>query len=71
MVRGADDYTIHTKQSAIDVVLNIFTSLVTVYSRTVTVELPPAGSADVNDGESPVSEVSSVEARSVEKESKR
>ena len=31
------DYEIKTEQSAIDIVMNIFTSIVTVYSRTVTV----------------------------------
>lgn len=34
---GAADYEIRTEQSFLDVVMNIFTSLVTVYSRTVTV----------------------------------
>jgi len=34
----AEDYTITTQQSAIDIILNIFTSYVTVQSRTVTVE---------------------------------
>ncbi len=37
MVGDADDYVIKTEQSALDVVINIFTSWVTVYSRTVTV----------------------------------
>lgn len=37
MAAGASDYTIETEQSALDVVINIFTSLITVYSRTVTV----------------------------------
>ena len=37
MVEGASDYTIETEQSALDVIINIFTSIVTVYSRTVTV----------------------------------
>ena len=37
MVMGASNYTIETEQSALDVVINIFTSIVTVYSRTVTV----------------------------------
>lgn len=37
MSEGATDYTIQTEQSALDVVINIFTSWVTVYSRTVTV----------------------------------
>ncbi len=34
---SAADYTIKTEQSALDVIINIFTSVVTVYSRTVTV----------------------------------
>ena len=38
MAAGATDYTIKTEQSALDVVINIFTGLVTVYSRTVTVK---------------------------------
>lgn len=37
MAAGAQDYTIKTQQSALDVVINIFTGLVTVYSRTVTI----------------------------------
>ena len=37
MADGATDYTIDTEQSALDVIINIFTSWVTVYSRTVTV----------------------------------
>jgi len=37
MSGGASDYTIKTEQSFLDVVINIFTSMVTVYSRTVTV----------------------------------
>lgn len=37
MAAGAPDYTIKTEQSALDVILNMFTSMVTVYSRTVTV----------------------------------
>jgi len=37
MAAGTTDYTIKTEQSALDVVINIFTSWVTVYSRTVTV----------------------------------
>ena len=37
MAGGADDYTIKTKQSFLDVVINIFTGAVSVYSRTVTV----------------------------------
>jgi hypothetical protein len=34
---SAADYTIKTEQSALDVIINIFTSVITVYSRTVTV----------------------------------
>ena len=34
---GASDYTIETEQSALDVIINIFTGIVSVYSRTVTV----------------------------------
>ena len=34
---GAADYTIETEQSALDVIINIFTGVVSVYSRTVTV----------------------------------
>ena len=37
MANGAADYTIETEQSALDVIINIFTSVVSVYSRTVTV----------------------------------
>jgi hypothetical protein len=37
MAGSAKDYTIKTEASALDVVLNIFTGWVTVYSRTVTV----------------------------------
>lgn len=37
MAGTADNYTIRTEQSALDVVINIFTGLVSVYSRTVTV----------------------------------
>jgi len=37
MAAGASNYTIETEQSALDVVINIFTSIVTIYSRTVTV----------------------------------
>jgi hypothetical protein len=37
MAGQAADYTIKTQQSFLDIVLNIFTSSVTVYSRTVTV----------------------------------
>lgn len=34
---SAADYTIKTEQSVLDVIINIFTGAVTVYSRTVTV----------------------------------
>ena len=37
MAGNAADYTIKTEQSALDVIINLFTSAVTVYSRTVTV----------------------------------
>ena len=37
MAAGEVDYTIKTEQSALDVIINIFTGWVTVYSRTVTV----------------------------------
>lgn len=37
MAAGATDYTIKTEQSALDVVINIFTTWVSVNSRTVTV----------------------------------
>ncbi|MCK4305351.1 MAG: hypothetical protein KAY24_14025 [Candidatus Eisenbacteria sp.] len=37
MTEGATNYTIKTEQSALDVVINIFTGMVTVGSRTVTV----------------------------------
>ena len=37
MAAGATDYTIETESSALDIVMNIFTSYVTVTSRTVTV----------------------------------
>ncbi len=37
MADGASNYTIDTEQSALDVIINIFTSIVSVYSRTVTV----------------------------------
>jgi len=38
MAVGAVDYSIKTEASALDVIINIFTGMVTVYSRTVTVE---------------------------------
>lgn len=36
MAEGATDYTIKTEQSALDVIINIFTAYVSVVSRTVT-----------------------------------
>jgi len=38
MAGDAQDYTITTQGTFLDVVINIFTSMITVYSRTVTVE---------------------------------
>lgn len=37
MAAGQDDYTIETEITPLDFVINIFTSFITVYSRTVTV----------------------------------
>ncbi len=37
MAGGAADYEIKTEQSAMDIILNLFTGMITVYSRTVTV----------------------------------
>ena len=37
MAAGATNYSIHTEQSVLDVIMNIFTGVVTIYSRTVTV----------------------------------
>jgi hypothetical protein len=37
MASGATNYEVKTELSALDVVLNIFTGFVTIYSRTVTV----------------------------------
>jgi hypothetical protein len=37
MAGGATDYTVTTEQSVIDVIINIFTSWITVYSREITV----------------------------------
>ena len=37
MAGGASDYEIQTEYSFLDIVMNLFTSIVTVYSRTVTV----------------------------------
>ena len=34
---GATDYTVKTEQNVIDVLMNLFTAWVTIYSRTVTV----------------------------------
>ncbi len=37
MADGASNYTIDTERSALDIIINIFTGIVTVHSRTVTV----------------------------------
>ncbi|MDO9576918.1 MAG: hypothetical protein Q7J16_03455 [Candidatus Cloacimonadales bacterium] len=37
MAGGAANYEIKTEQSAMDIIMNLFTSCVTVYSRTVTI----------------------------------
>jgi len=37
MSGGAENYEIKTEQSALDIVMNIFTGMISVYSRTVTV----------------------------------
>ncbi len=37
MAAGAQDYTIKTESSALDIIINIFTGIITVNSRTVTV----------------------------------
>ena len=37
MSGGAENYEIKTEASALDIVMNFFTSLISVYSRTVTV----------------------------------
>ncbi len=37
MAAGATNYSIHTEQNVLDIILNIFTSYVTITSRTVTV----------------------------------
>ena len=37
IAQGTADYTIKTEQSALDVIINIFTGMVSVYSRTVTI----------------------------------
>ncbi|HPR18100.1 MAG TPA: hypothetical protein PLD62_07630 [Candidatus Cloacimonadota bacterium] len=37
MAGDAKDYEIKTEQSPMDIIMNIFTSYITVYSRTVTV----------------------------------
>lgn len=38
MAGGTENYTITTEQAPLDVIINIFTTYVTVVSRTVTVE---------------------------------
>ncbi len=38
MAKGAKNYEIKTESNALDVIINIFTSAVTVYSRTVEVK---------------------------------
>lgn len=37
MAKGATNYTIKTEQNALDIIINLATSFVTVYSRTVEV----------------------------------
>ena len=37
MADGASDYTIDTEHTALDFIINIFTGLITIQSRTVTV----------------------------------
>jgi hypothetical protein len=37
MAGGASDYTVTTEQSALDVLINIFTAWISVYSREITV----------------------------------
>ena len=37
MAGGASNYEIKTEQSVMDIIMNMFTSVATVYSRTVTV----------------------------------
>mgnify|MGYP000552704577 CR=1 FL=1 len=37
MADGAENYEIKTEQNVMDIIINMFTSAVTVYSRTVTV----------------------------------
>jgi len=37
MAGGATDYEIKTEQNALDIIINMFTSAISVYSRTVTV----------------------------------
>jgi hypothetical protein len=39
MAKDAKDYTIHSEQSFLDIVIGIFTGCVTIYPRTVTVQL--------------------------------
>ncbi len=38
MARGARDYTVTTQMAPLDVLINIFTTYVTIVSRTVTVQ---------------------------------
>ena len=38
MAGGASDYDIKTERKAVDFIINIFTGIVSVYSRTVTVK---------------------------------
>jgi len=37
MADGADNYTVKTEQSFLDIVINIFTGLATIHSREITV----------------------------------
>jgi PBP1b-binding outer membrane lipoprotein LpoB len=37
MAKGATNYTVNTKWGFVDIVINIFTSWVTIYTRTITV----------------------------------
>ena len=38
MAKGGKDYEIKTEMNALDVIINIFTSAITVYTRTVEVK---------------------------------
>lgn len=38
MTAGAQNYTVETQQAPMDIILNMFTGMVTVYSRSVTVK---------------------------------